>query len=129
MYLTAGKTKRPRKTKFQCVISARYLGYKHAPCICHDRSSKMRSLVDTGADVSVLLVMFKDKHIKSKFTLCAANGTLITTFGQKLLQLDFGLRRNFQWPFYIAKISKPILSIAFMSHFNLLVDIRRRRLV
>jgi len=93
---------------------------------CHlfvtERFSKTRFLV-----VSVVPVLPQNKRNKSKFTLCAANGTSIAIFGQKLLQLDFGLRRNFQWFFYIAEVSKPILGTKFLSHFNLLVDIRQRR--
>jgi len=122
-YLAVGKTKEPRKTNFQGVFSAEHPGHKHAPLI-HYRFLKTRFLVDTGADVSILSILPQNKHNKSKFTLYAANGTSITTFGQKLLQLDFGLRCNFQWPFYIAEVSKPILGTDFLSHFNLLVDIR-----
>jgi len=85
-----------------------------------NRSSKMIFLVNTEiVCISVLLVMLKDKRNKSKFTLCAANCTPIATFGQKLLQLNFGLRRNFQWPFYITEISKPNLGIDLLSYFNL----------
>jgi len=94
-----------------------------------DRLSGKKFLVDTGADVSVIPAVPKERRNKSKYTLCAANGTPIATFGQKLLQLDFGLRRSFQWPFCMAAVSKPILGIDFLSHFNLLVDIRRRRLI
>ena len=65
----------------------------------------------------------------SSLTLRAANGTPIPTYGQKLLQINFGLRRAFQWPFLLADVSKPILGTDFLSHFNLLVDLRRRRLI
>jgi len=71
-----------------------------------DRLSGKKFLVDTGADVSVIPAVPKERRNKSKYTLCAANGTPIATFGQKLLQLDFGLRRSFQWPFCIAAVSK-----------------------
>jgi len=90
-----GKTKRLRKFNSRVVISARYFRCKHAPCIFTDRASKMRFLVDTRADISVLPIMLKDKYNKSKFTLYAANGTPIATFSQKLLQLNFGLHCNF----------------------------------
>jgi len=56
-----------------------------------DRSSKLKFLVDTGADVSVLSVTPKDRRNKAKCALCAANGISIAMFGQKLLRLDFGL--------------------------------------
>ncbi|XP_039313513.1 uncharacterized protein LOC120359581 [Solenopsis invicta] len=94
-----------------------------------DRLSRCNFLVDTGADVSVFPVTHNNSRSKSKLTLCAANGTPIATFGQKLLQLDFGLRRSFQWPFYLAEVSKPILGTDFLSHFNLLVNLRRRTLI
>jgi len=71
----------------------------------------MRFLIDTGANIPVLLVALKNKRNKSKFTLYAA--MFIAIYGQKLLQLNFGLRRNFQWPFYLAEISKLILNIDF----------------
>jgi len=61
-----------------------------------ERFSKTRFLVDTGADVSIVPVLSQNRRNKSKFTLSAANGTPTATFGQKFLQLDFGLRRNFQ---------------------------------
>jgi len=38
-----------------------------------DRHSGKKFLVDTGADVSIFSIAFKDKRNKSKFTLCAAN--------------------------------------------------------
>lgn len=94
-----------------------------------DRSSGKQFLVDTGADVSVIPKMPGAERNKSNFVLHAANGTPITTYGQKLLQLDFGLRRAFRWPFVIAEVSKPILGTDFLSHFNLLVDSRRKKLI
>lgn len=94
-----------------------------------DRNSGKQFLVDTGADVSVIPRTPKIKRNKSKFVLHAANGTPIPTYGQQLLQLDFGLRRAFRWPFLIADVSKPILGTDFLSHFNLLVDLRHKRLI
>jgi len=93
----AGMTKRPRKTNFRGIISARYSGtyVSIRRSFVTDQFSKMKFFVDTGADISVLSVALKDKRNKSKFTFCAANNTPITTFGQKLLQLNFGLHRNF----------------------------------
>lgn len=94
-----------------------------------DHSSRDQFLVDTGADVSVIPKSPKEKYNKSNLVLCAANGTPISTYGQKLLQLDFGLRRAFRWSFLIADVSKPILGTDFLSHFNLLVDLRHKRLI
>jgi len=94
-----------------------------------ERVSGTRFLVNTGADVSLVPVLPQNRRNKSKVTLSAANGTPIATFGQKLLQLDLGLRCNFQWLFHIVEVSKPILGTDFLSHFNLLVDIRQERLM
>ncbi|GIY87717.1 retrovirus-related Pol polyprotein from transposon 297 [Caerostris extrusa] len=49
---------------------------------------------------------------------------LIPTFGKRLLKLDLGLRREFNWPFIIATASQPIIIADFLLHFGLLVDIK-----
>jgi len=124
-----GRTKEPWETNCRGVLSAAHPRHKHAPLLVTERSSKTRFLVDMGADVSVVPVLPQNRCNKSKFTLSAVNGTPIATFGQKLLQLDFWLRHNFQWPFHIAEVSKPILGTDFLSYFNLLVDIRQGKLM
>lgn len=45
------------------------------------------------------------------------------------LQLDLGLRREFNWPFTVADISKPIIGVDFLSHYDLIVDCRNQRLL
>ena len=60
--------------------------------------------------------------------LKAANGTAIATFGKRTLNLDLGLSEQFKWDFIIADVPMPILGIDFLSHFNLLVNTRRRTL-
>ena len=61
--------------------------------------------------------------------LYAANGSKIRTYGKKLLKLDFGLRRNFTWPFVIADVKQSIIGLDFLSNFDLLVDTKRNRIV
>ena len=61
--------------------------------------------------------------------LTAANGTSIKTYGQKLLSVDLGLRRLFRWPFVIADVHRSIIGSDFLSHYNLLVDIRHSKLI
>ena len=94
-----------------------------------DRHTGRRFLVDTGADVSVIPAPPRFRHSPPSLTLSAANGTPIPTHGQRLVHLDLGLRRVFQWLFLLAEVNKPILGTDFLSHFNLLVDIRGKRLV
>ena len=52
------------------------------------------------------------------FTLAIlTNGTIIPTYGQKLLQLDLGFHRVFQWPFIFADMDTFI--IGFSNTFQL----------
>ena len=85
-------------------------------------------MVDSGADVSLIPATCNDKII-GDFKLYAANGTAILCFGHKILTLDLGLRRDFQWPFIIAKVSKGILGADFLNRFNLLIDIKNKKLI
>ena len=95
-----------------------------------DRVCGLRFLVDTGAEVSVL----SPSHTERKFpqaslTLQAVNGSPIQTFGTRSLTLSLGLRRTFRWVFIVADVAQPILGADFLRHFNLLVDMKRSRLV
>jgi len=47
----------------------------------------------------------------------------------KMLTLNLSLRRPFTWRFVIADVSKPIIGADFLSHFNLVVDLKNRRLI
>lgn len=95
-----------------------------------DRVSKMQFLVDTGSDLCVFpRSAVKTPCFKSKFTLTAANNSVIHTYGITQLQLDLGLRRVFTWSFTIADVSKPIIGIDFLSFYGLLVDCKKQRLI
>lgn len=61
-------------------------------------------------------------------SLYAANDTPIATFGEKLINLDLGLRRPYKWVFTIADVSKPIIGADLLQHYDLLVDVKRKRL-
>lgn len=95
-----------------------------------DHSTKTNFLVDTGADVSVFPRSLVKKQLsKTNYQMFAANGTPISTYGPITLTLNFRLRRDFQWQFVIADVTKPIVGADFLNYFGLLVDIRNRRLV
>lgn len=95
----------------------------------HDRTSAIRFLVDTGADVSVVPANARDRRNKGNFTLFAANNSRIATYGERILRLDLQLRRDFKWPFIIADVSCPIIGTDFLSFFGLLPDLRRGQLL
>ena len=94
-----------------------------------DRSTKLKFLVDTGAEVSAVpRSRAQQKYLCQGPSLQAVNNTTIATFGTCSLTLDLGLRRTFRWVFIIADISKPILGADFLKHYGLLVDMRSKRL-
>ncbi|UYV75001.1 hypothetical protein LAZ67_12002062 [Cordylochernes scorpioides] len=84
--------------------------------------------LDTGADVSIIPATAQSKQ-ESDYKLYAANGSEIKTFGVKILNLDLGLRRDFQWPFIIDNVKRGILGADFLFKYNLLVDINKRKLI
>ncbi|BHF62685.1 hypothetical protein SprV_0200567000 [Sparganum proliferum] len=92
------------------------------------QSSGLRFLVDTGAEVSVILPPKRHRLKPSQFSLQVANSTTISTYGQRSLTLDLGLRRRFQWVFIEADVKSPIIGADFLSSFGLTVDVRHRRL-
>ena len=95
-----------------------------------DRDSKIRFLVDTGADLCVFpRTMVRGPREESTYELCAANGTTIATYGIITLTLNLGMRRAYTWRFVIADVSKPIIGVDFLAHYELLVDVRNHRLL
>ena len=94
-----------------------------------DRSTCLKFLVDTGAEVSAVpRSRAQRKYHQQGPSLQAVNNTTIATYGTCSLTLDLGLRRTFRWVFIIADISKPILGADFLKHYGLLVDMRSQRL-
>ena len=94
------------------------------------KRNKITFLVDTGAEVSVLPANKKDRLTESSVNLTAANRSSIKTFGYRTLVVNVpGLRREFRHPFIVADVSHPILGADFIRNFDLLPDLRRRRLI
>lgn len=95
-----------------------------------DRRSKMQFLIDTGSDLCVFpRSALKQRRERTEFELCAANGSAINTYGYVQLNLNFGLRRDFVWRFIVADVTKAIVGVDFLSHFNLVVDVRNKCLI
>lgn len=61
--------------------------------------------------------------------LYAANESKIATFGEKRLELNLGLRRDFTWNFCVAAVPRPIIGADLLSHYGLVVDLKNRKLV
>lgn len=95
-----------------------------------DRNSRVQFLIDTGSDLCVYpQSALRERRVKTNYELCAANGTTISTYGFVQLNINLGLRRTFSWRFIIADVTKAIIGVDFLSHFNLVVDIRNKRLI
>nr|VZI06072.1 unnamed protein product [Spirometra erinaceieuropaei] len=93
------------------------------------RIAGAKYLVDSGAEVSVVPPTPSGRKTSSSFCLTAANNSSIPTFGQRSITLDLGLRRIFRWVFTIADVSVALIGADFLAHFNVLVDLKNRRLV
>ena len=94
-----------------------------------DKNTGYSFLVDTGAQISVIPPDPKKNHQLSSFTLQAANGSKIETYGEIALTLNLGLWRSFPWIFTMAQVKTPILGADFLSHFNVSVNMATRSLV
>ncbi|XP_064485906.1 uncharacterized protein LOC135398431 [Ornithodoros turicata] len=109
------------------IVSA--TGPNAVPAPADDRATKLRLLVDTGAEVSVLPATPSDRRLPPLFHLTAANNTTIPVLRQQILNLNIGLRRNFSWLFLVASVGQPILGADFLQHFGLTVNVRNKLLL
>ena len=95
-----------------------------------DKRTKVQFLIDTGSDLCVFpKTMLKENRLKTDYQLCAANGSIINTYGYAHLVLNLGLRRDFAWRFIVADVTKAIIGVDFLSYYNLVVDVRNQRLI
>ena len=91
-----------------------------------DRASGRSFLIDTGAEVSLVLASPADHHAAVSSThsapLVAANGTEIKTYGTCCLPLKLG-NKCFQGSFIITDVNQAILGADFLRANGLLVDL------
>jgi hypothetical protein len=86
--------------------------------------------VDTGSDLYVFpRKLLSGRRERTDYTLYAANGTTMPTYGWTSRSLNLGLRRDFTWRFVIADVQLPIIDVDLLSHLGLLVDCRNNRLL
>ncbi|GFU52816.1 gag-pol polyprotein [Trichonephila clavipes] len=93
-----------------------------------DRKSGQKFLIDSGSEICVIPPsQTMNKSPQSNFSLFAANNTKIPAYGMVRKELNLGLRRPFIWTFIIADVSSPIIGADFLKHFNLLIDLKKKR--
>ncbi|XP_066953393.1 uncharacterized protein [Macrobrachium rosenbergii] len=95
-----------------------------------DTVSGRMMLVDTGAIQSVFLPSREDRKRPpdSAAFLTAANGSLILSYGTRLLSISI-LGWRCTWNFIVTDVRTPLQAADFLSHFGLAVDIGRKRLL
>ena len=95
-----------------------------------DRVSGNFYLIDTGAEVSVIPPTVTDREGGPKnLNLRAANGSIIHTYGERMLRINLTVHSLFEWKFIIADVPVPIIGLDFLEHFGLLVDPKQRQLI
>ena len=95
-----------------------------------DELSDYRFLVDTGAFRSILPLSGDINTINhpSSSDLVAANGTSIRTYSEQQVNICLS-GQTYTWTFIIADVRHPLLGADFLSHYSLMVDVARHRLL
>lgn len=65
----------------------------------------------------------------SPYQLFAANGTCINTYGNREMKVSLKGFPVLNWRFIVADISKPIIGADFLEHYDLVPDLKRKRLI
>ena len=79
-----------------------------------DRKTGIKFLVDSGSIVSLLPRTFATRQsFPRALKLTAANGSSISTYGQRLLAIDLGLGRILPWAFIVADVKSAIFWCRF----------------
>ena len=111
MFIPVGKLQRQQPVN----ATAEAAGQESRLFMVTDRTSGVRFLVDTGAEVSIIPPSrVSGPRRKSDTRLSAANGTSITTYGETSLTLNLGLRRTLAWVFIVADSTYPIIGADFL---------------
>ncbi len=95
-----------------------------------DRHNGIVFFIDSGRDISVLpFSQFRTTRKPSSLVAFLTNNTPNNTYGEINMTIDFNLARKHPWCFIIANCTCPIIEANFLSHYDLVVDLTRKRLV
>ena len=100
-----------------------------------DVRTRLRLLVDTGAQVSVLprRCLPRGDHrldpAQPGQQLVAANGSPIRVYGTRQLVVTFGRQHQFRHKFFITDVNTPILGNDFLLAHRIIVDVGNQRLL
>ena len=88
--------------------------------------SRLHFLVETGSEGSTIP---PSKTEGEKIGFLAANKLPIVTYWTRWFMLNLGLCRTFWWVFMVTNVCNPILGADFLKYYDLVVDMRCRRLL
>ena len=122
---TAAHSLQPHFFESDCATRPSQAGF-----FIKDELSDYRFLVDTGAFRSILPPPGDIDTINhpSSSDLVAANGTSIRTYGEQQVNIRLS-GQAYTWTFIIADVRHPLLGADFLSHYSLMVDVARYRLL
>ena len=93
-----------------------------------DQESGIVFLIDTGAEVSIVLPTKPELRRPPNRSLIAANGTPIRSYGTRPMVLCFN-QSKFTWRFQEAEAHIHIVGADFLRAHGLVVDLTNRQLV
>ncbi|GFT98134.1 gag-pol polyprotein [Nephila pilipes] len=93
-----------------------------------DRKTNLNFLIDSGSNVSCLPVTKTNRKLAPELIQQHLITQKYIHMGQ-LFDVDLGLRRSFKWQFILAYVPFPIIGADFLKHFDLIIDLKRQRLI
>lgn len=123
---SSGKLRQVQSVKAEDVVP----GKNHRLSV-YDKDNGLSFLVDTGANVSLIPVTYKQKHSGKclDYKLFAANNSEIKTYGTRTLNINLRLRRQFRWTFIITDVNQAILGADFLEFHGLIVNLKAKKLI
>ena len=94
-----------------------------------DKLSGRTFLCNSGADDCVYPASASDRRLPPSEPLRGPDGRDIPAFGQRSFKIDLGGGKIYVHKFWVANVCKPILGADFFASNDLLIDLKRRRLV
>ena len=91
-------------------------------------STNISFLVDTGAEVSIVLPTHVELKRQPNRSLIAANGTPIRSYGTRPMELTLN-HTKFTWRFQVAKAHIHIIGADFIRAYGLVVDLTHKQLI
>ncbi|XP_014204725.1 uncharacterized protein LOC106636744 [Copidosoma floridanum] len=98
--------------------------------LIRDHHLKVNFLLDSGSIVSILPRPPNFSQAQQEaLTLYAANHSPVYNYGSRKVNLNLGLRRDFQWEFIIADVAQAIIGADCLAEHGLLPDLKSKRLI